>query len=1019
MAFPTPVDNAFRVEKWQAKNGMGQPYGLQPDRRPAPAAAAIDPAKVVDLTKEVQADGSLAWEAPAGSWTIMRFGHTTTGKTNHPAPVSGRGLECDKLSREALDVHWKGGVQPVLDHLGPLAGQSLNNILIDSYEVGPNNWTPKFRAEFQQRRGYELLPFLPALSGRLLKDGPTTERFLWDYRRTIGDLFAENYYGYFADKCHQAGLLCSTEPYDGPFECLAVGNKADIIMGEFWVGGGDPVSPRLAASVAHTHGRTIVGAESFTSGPENGRWQNYPGFIKQLGDLEWCNGVNRYIFHRYAQQPWTDVLPGMTMGQWGTHFERTNTWWEQGREWLRYVARSQFLLQNGRFAADALVFAGEAAPNGGVKLDALKQAGYDYDGCGSDIVMAAETKDGRIVLPSGMTYALLVLPDTPFQTPALARKVRDLVKGGAIVLGPKPELSPSLSGGAAADAEVAAIGNEVWGPCDGQAVKEHACGQGRVLDGLGLPEALKQIGLAPAVEVRDTESKLLWIERDTDNAKVFFVSNQSHNTASSEVVFRVSGRQPELWDPVTGQTAAAALWREEAGRTAVTLDLDRAGSVFVVFRNAPASPPVASSFAWPAEPKHNDTTPPSKLTVRKAVYGVLSPHLPGTVEVTAKLAEAVKDGRLEIMAGNELAGDPRPDVVKALLVEYKADGQTARIRVGENQKLVLPPAGAKAAKLEIAWALYGDLPANLQALPKLAEKDVTAAVAAQVKDGQLSLRADNALAGGDPSVNVPKQMRVEYDLDGKPGSVTVEENETVEIPARLVTPIPWRPALLAAEGGTVRAFWPGKYEIARQDGQKTVVEVKEVPRPLTVKGPWKVGFQKGRGAPKDSVFDQLVSWPDHPESGIRYFSGTAVYRATVNLPAGWKAAGREIWLDLGKVMVIAEVKINDTDLGIVWHDPFRLEVGKALKEGPNTLEVAVTNLWVNRLIGDEQNPEDVQWKGKSLVRWPEWFVKKQPRPVPERLTFTTWRHWRKNDPLLPSGLIGPVVLRPAVLAPVK
>lgn len=1020
VAFPTPADNAFRIEKWDNKNGSGQSYGIQPDRRPVPAAACVPPVAVADLTGKMQPDGTLAWEAPAGNWTVMRFGHTTTGKTNHPAPLSGRGLECDKLSREALDVHWNRGIQPVLDKLGPLAGQSLNNILIDSYEVGANTWTPKFRGEFQRLRGYDLLAFLPALCGRVIGDGPTSERFLWDYRRTIGDLFAANYYGFFAEKCHAAGLLCSTEPYDGPFECLAVGAQADILMGEFWVGGGEHPSVRLAASVAHTHGRAIVGAESFTSSPEAGRWQNYPGMLKQFGDQIWCDGVNRYIFHRYAHQPWTDQWPGMTMGQWGTHFERTNTWWEPGRAWMRYIARSQFLLQNGRFAADVLFFAGEASPNGGVRRDDLKQAGHDYDACGTDILAVADTKGGRIVLPAGTDYALLVLPDTPFQTPAMARKVRDLVRGGAVVLGPKPQLSPSLAGAPASDAEVKAIGDEVWGPCDGKAVKEHAFGQGRVLDGLTPAAALARLGVAPAVAVRPEGARLSWIERRAGEARVFFVSNQSGSTLPVEVSFRVAGLQPELWDPVTGETRPAGLWHaEEGGRTAVTLDLDRAGSAFVVFRKPAAAPAACRSLAAPPEPKDRNSPPPPRLTIRKAVYGVLARQWPGVADVTDELAKAVRNGRLEVVASNDLAGDPQPDVVKSLVVEYEADGRKGTVKVAESGKVALPPGGGQAARLRILGAVYGDIPSNTNVVPALVEKDITAAVAAAVRDGVLRVRADNALAGGDPAVNVPKQLRVEYELDGKPGTATVRENATLEIPARAPAPAPWRPAVLAGpRGPTLKAWWAGAYQVTKGDGAAVAVAVPEIPAPVAVAGPWNVRFQTGRGAPDEVTFDKLMPWPDHPEQGIRYFSGTASYQATFTLPAGWRAANRQVWLDLGRVAVMAEVTVNDTNLGILWHDPFRLDVTPALKDGTNTLAVAVTNLWVNRLIGDEQHPEDREWNGKALVRWPDWFLKKQPRPVPERLTFTTWRHWGKNDPLLPSGLIGPVTLRPAALVDV-
>lgn len=303
LAFPTPQNNDYRLTNASAKAGFDGGYGIDLDPADAPAEAIISSKAIIDISARMRSDGSLTWDCPQGNWTILRIGFTVTGKTNHPAPHSGLGLECDKLSRRAMDLHWQKGIKPILDKLGDLAGPVMNNLLIDSYEVGINNWMDGFEKEFRRLRGYDLVRYLPALTGRVVDSTGVSERFLWDYRRTISDLFTENYFGYFADKCHAAGLLCSIEPYDGPFECLSIASKADILMGEFWIGGAMNSSLRIAASVAHIYGRRIVGAESFTAGPDQGRWQNHPRSMKSQGDEVWCNGINRYIFHRYAHQP--------------------------------------------------------------------------------------------------------------------------------------------------------------------------------------------------------------------------------------------------------------------------------------------------------------------------------------------------------------------------------------------------------------------------------------------------------------------------------------------------------------------------------------------------------------------------------------------------------------------------------------------------------------------------------------------------------------------------------------------
>jgi hypothetical protein len=277
LAFPTPKGE-LRIENLRAKAAYNRANNIVPARdRPVPPESVIKRASIINLTDRLQPDGMLVWDVPEGDWTILRVGHTPTGKDNHPATPEGRGLEVDKMSREALDAFWQNAIAPLLREAGPLAGKVFNNVLVDSYEVGCQNWTPKFPEEFRKRRGYDLTPFLPVLAGYVVEGIEISERFLWDFRRTIADLFAENYYGYFAELCRKHGLLFSTEPYgNGPFEDLVCGGRADIPMGEFWVGGGAIGTCKIAASAAHVYGRQIVGAEAFTARPEEGRWRTHP-----------------------------------------------------------------------------------------------------------------------------------------------------------------------------------------------------------------------------------------------------------------------------------------------------------------------------------------------------------------------------------------------------------------------------------------------------------------------------------------------------------------------------------------------------------------------------------------------------------------------------------------------------------------------------------------------------------------------------------------------------------------------
>ncbi len=921
LAFPTPAtaeEDAVRIPDWQAKAGFEARYGIEPSLDDYPAGAVIDRERIVDLTGSLTKEGEIAWDVPDGAWTILRLGHTPTGKTNHPSPDAGRGLECDKLARAGMDAHWAGGIAPLLEAVGPLVGKTLNNSLIDSYEVGAQNWTKEFRSEFQNRRGYDLLSYLPALTGRVVESGEISERFLWDFRRTIADLFADNYFTYFAELCHAHGMLASIEPYDGPFECLLAGRDADIPMGEFWVGGSESNSCKLAASVAHAYGRKLVGAESFTADPNAGRWRNHPASLKAIGDLMYTVGINRYIVHRYAHQPWMDVLPGMTMGQWGTHFERTVTWWEQGEAWVDYLSRCQHLLQQGLFVADVCFYEGEAAPNGATHDPELKAAGYDYDACGPDVLLnRMSVKDGRIVLPDGMSYRLLVILHTAFLTPREAEKLRELARNGATVLvGAKPSRSPSLQGHPDCDAQVARIAAELWG--DATEPGERRVGEGRVVWGRSPREVLAAMGVGPDCAFTGATGRMAWIHRATsEGTDSYFVSNQKPRSQEVVCSFRVSGRAPELWHADTGTIEPAPIWSEHDGVTSVPMRLDASGSAFVV-------------FTAPAEPRDH----------------IVSMSRPAT-------------------------------------------------------------ATPRFPQIEIARAVY-------EAVDGAGGADVTEKVRALVRTGETQIPASNSIFG-DPTYMHVKRLVVEYTLDGEPRSASAEENSAVEL-AELGADVPAAFALSTSPDGTLemKAFVKGDYAFTTARGETRHIRVGSVFGTQEVPGPWTVRFQPDRGAPPEVRLDALQSWTEHADPGVKYFSGTAVYEKELQIPVDFLGTGMALELDLGRVECIAEVTLNDVDLGVWWKPPFAMDISDLARPGANSLRVRVTNLWVNRLIGDEQHPADVAWNGKPLERWPEWFEKRQARPVPQRLTFTTWHHYDESSPLLESGLLGPVILRSGV-----
>jgi hypothetical protein len=890
----------------------------------APPATWVPLGKEIDLTSHLAADGRLTWTVPAGDWTILRIGHTTTGAENEPAIPAGRGLECDKLSAHALDIHFAGLVQKVLDDSGPLAGKTLNNILIDSYEVGNQNWTPAFREEFRKRRGYDLLPYLPVLSGRIMDNPAVSERFLWDFRRTITDLFTENYYGHFAELCHARGLMFSTEAYgNGPFDELADGGRADIPMAEFWVGGAAVETVKMAASTGHIYGRPIIGAESFTAEPSHARWTNDPYALKAEGDQMYCGGINRFIFHRYAMQPWTDRAPGMTMGPWGIHFERTNTWWNQGAAWMTYLSRCQFLLQQGTFVADAAYFCGENDPVGMRVGNPPLPTGYDYDGLSRELLLGAMTvRDGRLTLPSGMSYRVLVLPPGDTMTPEVLRKLRQLVRDGATVVGPRPVRSPSLAGYPQADTEVAALANELWGG-EGKTSGEHRLGKGRMVWGVPLAQVLAEQKVIPDFISGARSNGITYIHRSEPGAEIYFVA--SRRTVAQKVAcsFRVSGRIPEIWHPDSGRTEIAPTYSEANGRTTVTLSLDPAGSAFVVFRK------------------------PSR-GVDHAVAITQS-----GVSPAAAVAAVVID--------------------KATYAAVDGVGGSA---------------------------------------------DVTDIIRSQLQDGGLTFQATNAELGGDPAVNSLKQLVIHYTLGGKPGTLTTPENGVAEISDPTAgSRLPSFEIRRAGSGDEIEAFRPATYSVAMASGKTQNVRVDAVPAAVVVDGAWDIAFPPHLGAPASVMLPELASWSLNSDSGVRYFSGTATYSRNLPVPANLLGAGKALYLDLGEVKNIAEVTLNGTRLGILWKPPFRVNISGAARAGDNRLEVAVTNLWPNRLIGDEQLPDDAVWTDGHLAAWPQWLLDGKPSPT-GRIAFATWKHWHKNDPLLPSGLLGPVRLLPSVIAKV-
>ncbi len=569
---------------------------------PTEAGLAVAPDKLVDLTGQLDPQGNLAWAAPAGPWTVLRIGYRSTGKRNAPAPREASGLECDKFSPTAVAFHFDSYVGTVIADARAVESRAMAGVLVDSWEAGTQNWSPVFRDAFRKRRGYDVLPYLPAFAGFVVGSRELTDRFLRDVRQTGSDLVSENFYGELARQAHKHGLQLYAESCGGCGAGVMVADgvqhylHADIPMTE----GGRPM--REAVSAAHLAGKPVVAMEAFTQGG-GADWNSCPASLKSGGDAFLCAGINRIVFHTYAHNPdLSRLYPGPAFWKYGLPFSRGQTWWEPGRAWITYLSRCQFLLQRGRAVADVLYFYGEepagpipnffaAKGNNADQWPELPK-GYEYDLLPAEfLIKELSVRRGLLAGPEGASYRLLVLRDSDRLTPEAAAKLRKLVRAGAAVLGPKPRRSPSLSGYPRCDEQVRAIGDEVWGACDGLSVKQRAYGKGRVFCGLSVQEALAALALPPdfTFACDDANAEVRAIHRREGETDLYFLSNQGHGAVDIEAGFRVSNRLPEIWDPVTGQTREAAAFRQAGGRTCVPLHFETSGSVFVVFRKALAA----------------------------------------------------------------------------------------------------------------------------------------------------------------------------------------------------------------------------------------------------------------------------------------------------------------------------------------------------------------------------------------------------------------------------------------------
>ena len=595
------INPAFKVSAFQLFSGVRvtraeEKAGYAPapdyyalDGGPSQPSDAVRPQDVLDVTAYLLPDGTLDWVPVSGEWTVLRFGYSLTGHLNAPAPVDATGLEVDKLDAGLVTGYFEDYLGFFEDALGNEL-EGISALLSDSIESGPQNWTAAMRSEFQRRRGYDLLPWLPTISGIIVGSAQQSDSFLWDLRKTISELLADNHYGTIAGIARERGLTYYAEALEDHRpqlgDDLEMRSHADIPMGAMWCyepdEGPQPTyvaDLRGAASVAHVYGKAATGAESMSA---FGKPFTYsPRKLKPIVDMEFALGVNLLNIHTSPHQPETVPKPGITLSPYlGQSFTRNETWAHAAKPWLDYIGRCSYLLQQGTYAADVAYFYGEEAPLTAVFGDTASEVpeGYGFDFINLDGLLnhLSVTPDGGLLTTGGTTYRLLYLGGSSRRmTLAAVRRITELLDAGATVAGWRPESSPSQSDDPTV--WVAAVEN-LWGGHPG------LLDLSGVASAHGVAAALARIGVDADWAMRASEAAVLpVIHRHLKDAELYFVSNQQDRQEQVSASFRGEAWSAELWDPVKASRSDVSV-RSEAGRTAVDLHLEPFGSVFILLR---------------------------------------------------------------------------------------------------------------------------------------------------------------------------------------------------------------------------------------------------------------------------------------------------------------------------------------------------------------------------------------------------------------------------------------------------
>ncbi|MCK4749943.1 MAG: hypothetical protein KAT15_22960, partial [Bacteroidales bacterium] len=777
--------------------------------------------QAIDISDKYK-EGVLTWDVPEGSWTIVRYVGTGTGQPLMAPSPNSNGLMIDHFSAEATTNHLMFFINKLQEELGDFENTSLNYLYTDSYEANSAVWTRNMEGEFMERNGYSLLPYLPVLDGYIVESKDISDRFLFDFKKTLSDLIIENHYVLGTEICAEYGLGFNAEAggpgppiHNCPFESLKSLGSLSVPRGEFWFNHGSPEKQaelqivKGPASAAHLYNQPQVEAEAFTSAWV---WQEGPGDLKEVMDKALCEGLTRFVYHTTPHIVPESGTPGWIYN-FGTLVNTTRAWWPLSRPFHDYIGRSCYMLQQGNFVGDVLYYYGDQAPNFAdpKHIDPSLGYGYDYDVCNSDIILnRLDVKNGSLVLPHGQKYEVLVLPDQEAMDPDVLEKIVELVEKGATVIGNKPVRSHSLQNYLRNDERIRELANRLWGK--GKVKRKNSYGQGMIYSGENsIRSVLIEKGIGPDLEVDGEEPGVLdYIHRTTRDSEIYFVRNTADHPLQLDAIFRVKQKHPEFWDPQTGKRIQVNNFRLEEKGVKVGLDMDPLGSVFIVFREEHTSNPVS---------------------------------------------------------------------------EVRRDGS-----------VLFPVDSAKRTFVMSDEKFYG------------------------------------------------------------------EEN--------------------------------GAYILQFVNGDKLEMEIRDIPGVAELEGPWEIRFPFGWGAPPKAIFDELISWTDSEDDGIKHFSGIGSYHKSFEMKEELVNPEFRIILDLGSLSKMAEVFLNGRRLQTLWNSPFEVDVTGAVKPGTNYLVVNVANVMSNQLTGDAGQPERLKRTHSNITKGPN-----------------AWMYPWKDVPLIESGLMGPVTIK--------